>query len=88
MRERAAVARALADSETRERLKAVVKPNSISRTLRTAGVALILAPDPITAVPGAVMLGAYFVTKGRDPLSAASVFAETQKLLAEMDSFL
>jgi hypothetical protein len=88
MQDRAAVAGALADSKTRDRLRQVVRPNSISRTLRKAGVALILAPDPITAFPGAMMLGASFATRGRDPLSAASVFAETSKLLAEMASFL
>lgn len=87
MRERQSVAASLADSETRERLKQVAKPNSISRTLRKAGVALILAPDPITAVPGAMMLGASFATRGRDPLSPASVVDETRKLLAELDSF-
>ena len=87
MQERRAVAAGLADPKTRRALKQVARPNSISRTLRKAGVALILAPDPITAVPGAMMLGASFATKGRDPLSPASVVEETRKLLAEMGSF-
>jgi hypothetical protein len=87
MLERRAVAAALADTETRERLRQVVRPNSISKTLRKVGVALILAPDPITAVPGAMMLGASFATRRREPLTPASVVEETQKLLAEMDSF-
>ena len=87
MRERAAVASGLADAETRERLKQVARPNSVSRTLRRAGVALILAPDPITAVPGAMMIGASFATRRREPLSPASVVEETRKLLAEMGSF-
>jgi hypothetical protein len=88
MQERAAVSRGLADAETRERLRQVARPNSISRTLRKVGVALIIAPDPITAVPGAMMLGASLATRGKDPLSAASVVIETRKLLAEMGSFL
>ena len=87
MQERGAVAAGLADAKTQEGLKQVARPNSISRTLRKAGVALILAPDPITAVPGAMMLGASFATKGREPLSPASVVEETRKLLAEMGSF-
>jgi hypothetical protein len=86
MRERGAVASALADGETRERLKQVARPNSVSRTLRRAGVALILAPDPITAVPGAMMLGASFATRRREPLNPTSVVEETRKLLAEMGS--
>jgi L-aminopeptidase/D-esterase-like protein len=88
LKEREEVAGRLADAETAKRLREVVKPNSISRTLRKAGVALILAPDPITAVPGAMMLGASFATRGRQPLSPASVFEETQKLLDEMGSIL
>jgi hypothetical protein len=87
MRERVEVAAVLADAETGERLRQVARPNSVSRTLRKAGVALILAPDPITAVPGAMMLGASFAMRGREPLSPASVFEETRKLLAEMGTF-
>lgn len=87
MRERKAVAACLGDPETSERLRQVTRPNSISRTLRKAGVALILAPDPITAVPGAVMLGASFAMRGREPLTPASVVEETRKLLSELDSF-
>jgi len=81
------VARGLADAETRDRLRQVAKPNSVSKTLRKAGVALILAPDPITAVPGAMMLGASLATRRREPLSSSSVFDETRKLLAELGSF-
>ena len=87
MRERAEVANGLGDKETKEKLRQVAKPASVSRTLRKAGVALMLAPDPITAVPGAMMLGASFAAKRRDPLNPASVFEETRKLLAEMGSF-
>ena len=82
------MARRLADQETTKRLREVVKPNSLSRTLRKAGVALILAPDPITAVPGAVLLGASLATRGRQPLGPASVFEETRKLLDEMGSIV
>jgi hypothetical protein len=88
LKDREEVARRLADQETTKRLREVVKPNSLSRTLRKAGVALILAPDPITAVPGAVLLGASLATRGRQPLSPASVFEETRKLLDEMGSIV
>ncbi len=86
MGDRGAVAGALADRGTREGLRQVARPNSLSKTLRKAGVALILAPDPITAVPGAVMVGASFAARGREPLSAASVFSETRKILDEIGS--
>jgi len=88
MKDRAAAAGALANADTRDALKQVMRPNSLSRTLRRAGVALILAPDPFTAVPGAVMLGASFAARGKEPLSAASVVIETRKILDEMSSFI
>jgi hypothetical protein len=82
------VARRLADAGTRDALRQVAKPNSLSGTLRKAGVALILAPDPITAIPGAVMLGASFATRAREPLSPASLCNEARKLLSEIGSFV
>jgi hypothetical protein len=88
MKERVVVAGQLADAQTKEKLKQVVKPNSLTKTLRRTGMALIIAPDPITAVPGVVMLGASLATRKREPLTPASVFEETQKILSEMDSFI
>ena len=88
LRERTTVAERLADVETRDGLKQVAKPNSISRTMRKAGIGLILAPEPLTAVPGAIILGASFATRRREPSSPASVFNETRKLLAEIGSYL
>jgi hypothetical protein len=88
LRERTTVAERLADVETRDGLKQVAKPNSISKTMRKVGIGLILAPEPLTAVPGAIILGASFATRRREPLSPASVFNETRKLLAEIGSYL
>jgi hypothetical protein len=88
MKERRAIAGQLADAQTKEKLKQVVKPNSLTKTLRRTGIALIITPDPITAVPGVVMLGASFATRKREPLTPASVYEETQKILSEMDSFI
>lgn len=86
--EREVAARSLGNAATRERLKDVARPNSISGTLRKTGVALILAPDPVTAVPGALMLGAALVTSRRRPLSPASLLEEARKLMEEMASSL
>lgn len=77
----------MGNRDTSKALKQVVKPNSVSKTLRRAGIGLILAPDPLTAVPGAIMLGASLVARGREPLSPASVLNETRKILAEIGSF-
>jgi L-aminopeptidase/D-esterase-like protein len=88
MRDRKMVAGQLADSQTKDKLKQVVKPNSLARTLRKTGVALIIAPDPVTAVPGVVMLGASYAMKKKEPLTPSSVFEEAQQILSEMDSFI
>jgi hypothetical protein len=84
MKERETVAASIGDPKARDCLKHVVKPNSFSKTMRSTGVALILAPEPITAVPGAVMLGLSLATKKRDPIGIASVMDETRRLLDEM----
>ena len=78
------MARCLADAGTHDSLRQVARPNSISKTLRKAGVALVLSPDPITAVPGVIILGASIATRKKNPLNPASVFDETRKLLSEI----
>lgn len=88
MKQRASAAESLGDPKTRASLKQVVKPGSLSRTLRRTGVALILTPDPVTAVPGAVLLGASLVAKRKSAASASSVFEEAERLLREMGSLV
>ena len=86
LRQKKEVVSFLADPNTKTRVKEVVKPNSVSKTLGKAGVALLLSPDPITDVPGAIMLGASLAMKRSDPLSASSVYAEARKLMSELGS--
>ena len=84
LKQRKAVAESIADSKTHGKLKQVAKPSSLTRSLRKTGVALVLAPDPLTGVAGAVLIGVSMATKKKDASSAASVFEETRTLLAEM----
>ncbi len=79
---------ALGDRETKVRLRRVVKPASMSRGLRNAGVALVLAPDPVTAIPGTVMIGASVIMKRREAASLSSMMEETGKLMSEMRNLL
>jgi len=85
MTDRESAARSLGDAATKDNLKQVAKPNSVSRTLRKAGLALMLSPDPVTDIPAAIMLGASLAAKRKDPMSAASVVAEARKLISEID---
>ncbi len=83
----ALVASSLSNTETKKSLNQVVKPNSVSKTLRKVGVAVLLSPDPlgpIVDIPGVVILGASFAMKKGEPESIESVFKETQSMLREL----
>jgi hypothetical protein len=85
------VARSLSNTETKKSLYQVVKPNSVSKTLRKAGVAVLLSPDPlgpIADVPGVLLLGASYAMKKREPQSIKSLFKETQMVLDELQPLL
>ncbi|MGA2664122.1 MAG: hypothetical protein ABSF83_04185 [Nitrososphaerales archaeon] len=74
----------LADAETEKGLRRLVKPNSPSKALRKAGLALLLSPDPlgpIVDVPAVALLGVSYAMKDRDPESIGSMFRETQSVL-------
>ena len=83
------VAASLSSGETKDRLKQVVKPNSISRTMRKVGVAVLLSPDPlgpIADIPAVALLGASYAMKKGEPESLESVFRETRKMLRDLQS--
>ena len=83
------VARSLSNTETKKRLGQVVKPNSVSKTLKKAGLAVLLSPDPlgpIADIPGVVLLSASYVMKKGEPESIESVFKATRSMLRELQS--
>jgi len=86
--DRVEVASKLADTATKERLRMTIKPPKISGTLRKSGAALLLAPDPLTAIPGAILLGASVVMKGRDPAGLEELAKQTQRTMRELMSIL
>ena len=62
------------------------KPGSPSSAMKKAGVALLVAPDPVTAVPGAALLAASFAAKRKDPTKLDDLAAETRKILRDIES--
>ena len=84
--EKVEVARAVGDAATRKALKDVVRPPKVAGSLRKAGTLLILAPDPITFVPGVAMVGASFVMKRREPAGLEDLVKETAKQMRELES--
>jgi len=82
------VAGSLADAGTKKRLGQLVKPNSPSKALRKAGLALLLSPDPfgpLADAPAIVLLGVSYAIRDGDPESIVSVFRETQSVLDELE---
>jgi len=82
------VAQVLSDSITKQRLGQVVKPPDASKTLKKTGAVLLLTPDPVTAIPGAALLGAGYAMKGREAMSIEGLIRETKKTLKDLQECL
>jgi hypothetical protein len=80
------VAASLDSKAARGRVKDVVKPSSPASTMKKVGVALIAAPDPITAVPGVALLASAYALKKKEPASLNSLLAESRKILRDLQS--
>ena len=76
-RDKVDVARVIADKATSKSIRLAVKPPRVASSLRKAGVLFLLAPDPITAVPGAIMVGASYVAKRREAAGLEELVRET-----------
>jgi len=69
-----------------KKLRNVVRPPNISKSLKKAGAVLLLPPDPITDVAGVVLIGAAFAMSSRQPLSIESLLVETRKSMRDLQS--
>lgn len=76
----------LALRDARKGLEKVVRPKSLVGGIKKAGVILMLAPDPITGIPGAALLASSYVLKKREPSSIKTLVLEARRLLREIDS--
>ncbi len=69
-----------------QHVKNLTKPNSVSRTMKTVGMALLSSPDVVTDVPAvALVAGSYFMKK-KEPTKLDDVAAETRKILRDLQS--
>jgi hypothetical protein len=85
-RDKVEFARIMSDKTMGDALRMVVKPPRPASGLRKTGALLILAPDPITAVPGVAMLAASFVMKRREAAGLEDLVKETQRTMRELKS--
>lgn len=61
-------------------------PPSIKKTVRAAGVALAVAPEPFTTVAGVALVAGSFAMKG-DPATLESVAEELRNQMSAMSEF-
>lgn len=78
----------VSDEKARKSVKLVVKPPKVSGSLKKAGVLLVLAPDPVTLVPGVAMIGAGYAMRKREPSDIEDLVKETRKTMRELQSLL
>ena len=89
--DRVETASVVGNQATKGRLKMVVDPPSVSKTLRNAGVVLLVTPDPFTGIPGVALLGASYAVKSREAAnlkSLASETAKTARVIRDLQSLL
>ncbi|MDA4134599.1 MAG: hypothetical protein OK441_03415 [Thaumarchaeota archaeon] len=78
--DRVEVAKSVGNPETKSRMKMVVDPPNMSKTLRNVGVVLLVTPDPFSGIPGAALLGASYAVKGREAANLASLSSEAARV--------
>ena len=85
-RARSEVSRALAQKDVQKGLENVVRPRSPSSGMRKVGIALMLAPDPLTDIPGIALLASAHLIKRRDPLSIERLMKEARRVIKDVES--
>jgi hypothetical protein len=80
------VAKGLDATSVARHVQKLTKPNSPSAAMKKAGVALIVAPDPVTGVAGVALVASSFVLKGKEPASLAHLAQEARRVLRDVES--
>lgn len=84
--QKAEVAKSMSTAPLRRGLGDLTNPPSLSGSMRKAGVALIVTPDPFTGVPGVVLLAASFAAKRNEPANLSALAIEARKVLRDVQS--
>lgn len=84
--EKASVATALDTAAVKGQVQRAAKPNSLAGGMKKAGVALLVAPDPITDVAGVALLAGSVAMKRSEPAGLDHLAAETRKMLKDLQS--
>jgi hypothetical protein len=80
--------RVAADDRVSKSVRLAVKPPKAASSLRKAGVVLVLAPDPVTAVPGVAMIGASYAIKKKEAAGLEELIEEARRVASDLESLL
>jgi hypothetical protein len=67
-------------------LRRLTNPGSRNGAIRKAGIALAIAPEPITTAAGLVMIAGSYAMKSREPANLADMVKQTRKTLSDLSS--
>ena len=82
----AEVASSLDMEDTARGIKDLSHPPSIKKTVRTAGVALAVAPEPFTTVAGVALVASSYAVRG-EPATPKSMIEELGHQMSEISDF-
>ncbi len=68
------------------RIRDLHHPPSVKKTMRTAGVALAVAPEPFTTVAGIALVAGSFMMQ-EEPITLKSVAEELRSQMSEISDF-
>lgn len=74
-------------TETNRSLRKLTHPPSLSGTIRNTGIALAIAPEPVTTVVGLAMIAGSVAMKGREPISLGGLIEEATNQFEGLSSF-
>ena len=83
---RAEVATHVDQTPVARHVKDLTKPNSVSKTMKTVGMALLASPDVVTDVPGVALVAGSYIMKKKEPTKLDDLAAETRKILRDIQS--
>lgn len=86
--DKAGVSSTVDTAQVSKNFRRLTNPSSPSKAMKKAGIALIAAPDPVTAVPGVALLASSVVLKKNEPTNLGNLALETRKVLRELSSLM
>jgi hypothetical protein len=85
VRDRAEVAGSMDTAPVARNVTNITKPSSPRSSMRKAGIALIVAPDPVTTAAGVGLLASSYAFR-KEPASLENLAQETKKILRDLRS--